>query len=62
MVFSIEVACCIEKDTDMKSRAFFFLYLIINIGVLYQMFDNIFTLTGQHVDDRNLYHGVTGGL
>ena len=26
------------------------------------MFDEVFPLTGQHVDDRKLYHGVTSGL
>ena len=30
--------------------------------LLYQMFDEVFPLTGQHVDDRKLHHGVTSWL
>ena len=30
--------------------------------LLNQMFDEVFPLTGQHVDDRKFHHGVTSGL
>ena len=34
----------------------------VYIMILYQMLDQVGTLTGKHVDDGDLYHRVAAGL